>query len=105
MNKDINTGDYKKIKDKYPERIPVIVQRATKCNNIDIIDKNKFLVPKDLTVGQFIYIIRKRIKLSPDKSLYIFCNDILPPSSKLMDEIAAKNDYTYIYYSCENTFG
>ncbi|KAM7261221.1 hypothetical protein ACFE04_026696 [Oxalis oulophora] len=37
-----------------PERIPVIVERAEK-SDIASIDKKKYLVPADLTVGQFVY--------------------------------------------------
>jgi GABA(A) receptor-associated protein len=44
----------------------VIVERAPK-SDIAEIDKKKYLVPMDLTVGQFVYVIRKRIKLSPEK--------------------------------------
>ena len=53
---------------KYPDRIPIIVCKANDCN-LPTIDKQKFLVPKDMTVGQFMYIIRKRIRLKPEKAL------------------------------------
>jgi hypothetical protein len=33
-------------------------------------------------VGQFVYVIRKRIKLSPEKAIFIFINNILPPTGK-----------------------
>ena len=61
----------KKIRTKYPDRIPIIVDRLNQ-NNKDIpeIDKKKYLVPSDLTVGQFQYVIRKRIKLDSQKALF-----------------------------------
>ena len=37
-------------------------------------------MPADLTVGQFVYVIRKRIKLSPEKAIFIFINNVLPPT-------------------------
>ena len=40
----------------------------------------RYLVPSDLTVGQFVYVIRKRIKLSPEKAIFIFTNNVLPPT-------------------------
>ncbi|KAE8956555.1 hypothetical protein PR001_g31694, partial [Phytophthora rubi] len=49
-------------------------------SDIPDIDKKKFLVPADLTVGQFVYVIRKRIKLSPEKAIFIFVNNVLPPT-------------------------
>ena len=49
-----------KIMNKYPSRIPIIVEKSDKCM-FDDIDKFKYLVPKDLKMNQFVYIIRKRI--------------------------------------------
>ena len=109
------THSYEKRKDestriraKYPDRIPVIVERAEK-SNIDNIDKNKFLVPADMSVGQFIYVIRKRIKLSPEQAIFIFVNNTLPPTSYNIGMIynEHKNDdgFLYISYSGESTFG
>lgn len=46
------------------------------------IDKKKYLVPSDLTVGQFVYVIRKRIKLSPEKGIFIFINNVLPATCR-----------------------
>lgn len=40
----------------------------------------RYLVPADLTVGQFVYVIRKRIKLSPEKAIFIFVRNVLPPT-------------------------
>jgi GABA(A) receptor-associated protein len=40
-----------------------------------------------LTVGQFVYVIRKRIKLSPEKAIFIFVDEVLPPTAALMSSI------------------
>jgi GABA(A) receptor-associated protein len=49
---------------KYPDRIPIICEKSEgKANDIPSIDKRKYLVPVDLTVSQFLYIIRSRIKI------------------------------------------
>jgi len=37
-------------------------------------------VPTDLTVGQFVYVIRKRIKVSPEKAIFMFVKNVLPPT-------------------------
>ncbi|KAG8485101.1 hypothetical protein CXB51_021365 [Gossypium anomalum] len=63
-----------RIRVKYPDRIPVIVEK-TKGNDIPNIDKKKYLVPADLTVGQFVYVIRKRIKLSAEKAIFLFVDN------------------------------
>jgi GABA(A) receptor-associated protein len=41
-----------RIRQKYPDRIPVICEKAPKSDIPDI-DKKKYLVPADLTVGMF----------------------------------------------------
>jgi hypothetical protein len=67
------------------------------------IDKKKYLVPADLTVGQFVYVIRKRIKLSAEKAIYIFVNNVLPPTaaymSALYDEHKDEDGFLYIKYT------
>tara|TARA_B110001450_G_C17645684_1_gene491126 strand:+ start:1744 stop:2106 length:363 start_codon:yes stop_codon:yes gene_type:complete len=100
-----------KILVKYPDKIPIIVEKA-KGSTLDNIDKHKFLVPHDMTVGQFIYILRKRIELSETEALYIFVDKTLPMTSQLVAKIyedyKTKNDFDgflYIQYCNENTFG
>uniref|UniRef100_A0A453CZZ9 Autophagy-related protein n=2 Tax=Aegilops tauschii subsp. strangulata TaxID=200361 RepID=A0A453CZZ9_AEGTS len=70
-----------RIREKYSDRIPVIVEKAGKSDIPDI-DKKKYLVPADLTVGQFVYVVRKRIKLSAEKAIFIFVKNTLPPTGR-----------------------
>jgi len=99
-----------RITKKYPERIPIICERSSfsskDCPNID---KNKYLVNLDLTIGQFIYVIRKRLQLPPEKAIFIFINGFIPSSSQCVGEIyyhyKDPDGFLYITYSYENTFG
>ncbi|XP_031482117.1 autophagy-related protein 8C-like [Nymphaea colorata] len=97
-----------RIREKYPERIPVIVEKADRTDIPDI-DKKKYLVPADLTVGQLVYVIRKRIKLSPEKAIFIFVKNVLPPTGAMMsaiyEEHKDEDGFLYMTYSGENTFG
>lgn len=45
------------------------------------IDKKKYLVPSDLTCGQFVYVIRKRLKLPAEKAIFLFVNGVIPPTA------------------------
>lgn len=99
-----------RIKSKHPERIAIIVEKSEKCDNIEDIDKNKYLVPKDLTMGQFIHILRKRISLSPDKALFLFVNkNVLVSSSETLSDVFEKHKdedgFLYVDYAGESTFG
>lgn len=64
---------------KYPDRVPVVVQRAPNSTLVDL-DKHKFLVPYEVTVAQFMWILRQRLTLSHNKAIYIFINKTLPQS-------------------------
>jgi len=101
-------NEVNRIRQKYPDKIPVILEKREGSETPDI-DKNKYLVPLDLTVGQFIYIVRKRLKLKPEQAIFIFINNTLPPFSKMMkevyDESKEESGFLYITYSTENTFG
>ena len=46
-----------RVLEKYPNRIPIIVNRK-KDSNIADIGKSKLLVQKDMAMNQFIYVIR-----------------------------------------------
>eukprot|EP01060_Flectonema_neradi_P040303 TRINITY_DN912_c0_g3_i1.p2 TRINITY_DN912_c0_g3~~TRINITY_DN912_c0_g3_i1.p2 ORF type:complete len:132 (+),score=27.40 TRINITY_DN912_c0_g3_i1:76-471(+) len=93
---------------KYSDRIPVICERHSQSDVPDI-DKTKYLVPVDLNAGQFIYVVRKRIKLQPEQALFLFINGVLPPTAALMQQLYAdsKDDdgFLYIKYSGESSFG
>ncbi|GJN41435.1 hypothetical protein PR202_gn00809 [Eleusine coracana subsp. coracana] len=97
-----------RIREKYPDRVPVIVEKAGKSDVPDI-DKKKYLVPGDLIVGQFVYVVRKRIKLSPEKAIFIFVKNTLPPNASLMsaiyEEHKDEDGFLYMTYSGESTFG
>lgn len=95
---------------KYPDRVPIICERAKTANeDCPIIDKNKYLVPRDLTMGQFISVIRKRLKISPEKGVFLFVNSTIATSSttigSLYDLYRDEDNFLYISYSFENTFG
>jgi GABA(A) receptor-associated protein len=44
-------------------------------------------------VGQFVYVIRKRIKLAPEKAIFIFVDEVLPPTAALMSAIYEEHKY------------
>ncbi|EJT51958.1 microtubule binding protein [Trichosporon asahii var. asahii CBS 2479] len=70
---DKRKAEAERIRQKYSDRIPVICEKVEK-SDIPTIDKKKYLVPA-------------RIKLSPEKAIFIFVDDILPPTAALMSAI------------------
>ena len=94
---------------KYPELVPLICERGGGSASVPEIDKKKYLVPPDLTMGQFAYVIRKRMKLDSQKAMFLFVDGTLPNGAKQMSHVYAehKDDdgFLYVMYAGENTFG
>ncbi|KAJ8754673.1 hypothetical protein K2173_010764 [Erythroxylum novogranatense] len=101
-------AEFARITRTYPGKIPIIVEKAAKSDVPDI-DKQRFLVLGQMTVGQLVFLIRKKIMLSAEKAIFIFINDILPPTSSIMaalyQEHKDEDGFLYVTYSGENTFG
>jgi len=100
----------KRIRDKYPDKIPVFVKRGKSDKYLKDIEQNKFIIPEDITMAQFMNILRKRIKLEPEIALYLFINgNVLPAQTSIMGGLyeSYKNDdqLLVIDYCGENTFG
>lgn len=101
------TNESEKILSRYPDRIPIICETLDK--NAPKLDKKKFLVPYDLTMGQFMFILRKRIKLKQEEAIYLFVNNTICTSSTIMNTIYQEHKdedgFLYIKYNGESTFG
>ncbi len=98
-----------RFKKKYPTKIPIIVEKSDRSDIADL-DKKTYLVPEDITVGQFMYILRKNIKLNAEQAMFLFINNqTIPATDKPLKDIykdhADKDNFLYITYTGENTFG
>ena len=98
-----------KVMNKYEDRIPVIVVKSSR-SHLSEIDKNKYLVPQDLTIAQFLHIIRKRLKINATESIFIYIDDKTLPTtsttiSNLYRDHKDKDGFLYLTYCEENTFG
>ena len=60
-------------------------------------------------MGQFLFIIRKRLKLASEKGIFLFVNNMIAPSTHTMIELynEYKDDdgFLYMNYTEENVFG
>lgn len=100
-----------RIMNKYPDRIPIICEKMNNIKNIELttIDKIKYLVPINLTISQFLYVIRSRMKLPAEKAIFLFIDGKIPASSSTISYVYSKHKdmdgFLYITYSGENVFG
>ncbi|CAF0980714.1 unnamed protein product [Adineta ricciae] len=80
---EVRRAEGERIRREYPDRCAVIVERAPNSHVPDLPSK-KYLVPSDLTVGQFYFLIRKRVQLRPEDALFFFVNNTIPNTSMTM---------------------
>ena len=94
---------------KYPDRKPIICEKSNSQKDLPDIDKKKYLIPDELTMGQFIYVIRKRMKLKPEEALFLFINNKIISSTAIIGHLyyqeKDQDGFLYIQYAKENTFG
>ncbi len=98
-----------RVRQKHPNKIPIIIEKSDNSDVVNI-DKNKWLVQQDLTVGQFLLTIRRRIKLDQSEGLFILIdNSYLPSNSETMGEVYEKHKdmdgFLYCSYSKEQCYG
>jgi GABA(A) receptor-associated protein len=103
-------AEAKRVLSKYPDRIPIICERSLiASHDCPVIDKRKYLVPITYTIGEFLFVIRKRLKLPPEKAIFLFVNGSIPSTSSLVIDVYQRYKHTdcylYMCYSQENTFG
>lgn len=105
--------EFNRISTKFPDKIPIICEVDMKDNQIDATNwtKNKYLVDNSLTVGQFMYVVRKRIKVPPEKAIFLTVgNGIIPPTGELISNIYNKHrdpsdQFLYFFLMGESFFG
>mmetsp|Transcript_14277 Transcript_14277/g.32412 ORF Transcript_14277/g.32412 Transcript_14277/m.32412 type:complete len:125 (+) Transcript_14277:94-468(+) len=108
------SAEARRIMTKYPDRIPIICEKAPGSSLPDI-GKKKFLVPSRMLCCEFKYILHKHINqtgdagISADQTTYLFVNNTTPKTGSLMSEVyeqhKAEDGFLYISYSAENTLG
>ncbi|XP_062066777.1 microtubule-associated proteins 1A/1B light chain 3C-like [Lepus europaeus] len=98
------------IRAKFLNKIPVIVERYPREKLLPLLDKTKFLVPQELTMTQFLSIIRSRMVLRATEAFYLLVdNKSLVSMSMTMAEIYRdykdKDGFVYMTYASQEMFG
>lgn len=95
---------------RHPERCPVIITPRRLASKSMLVKKQKYMVPKDMNVSQLIYILRKRLSLNPQESIFLFTDDMTmhigsDTISKLYEKHKKSDGLLYMCYDKEATFG
>ena len=109
-------NQFKELKERFPNRVPVLLEAlkgcTLECTGMD----TKFLVPNDLHVSHFQFILRKRLGLAKKSETAIFLfiktvgdRHILPASTEtfqaLYEAHGQEQGHLDMIFSSENVFG
>ena len=105
LSTELQKIEYTRITNKFPDYIPAIVFDE---GNLGL-DKHKFLIKKNMTMGHFIYIIKKRLEVESDIAIFLFVNKSLVCGSQLISSIYKENrdESGFLIFNLfkEETFG
>ena len=123
-----------RIRRRYPDRIPVIVEpllssssvlptslfrsfssssSSSSCHDTTLVrlENEKFLVPSELSFGQFAYNIRRRLRLRPEHALFFYVSSYgkQPSLNTTIEVLYHENKdidgFLYVCYADEKAFG
>ncbi|XP_073342765.1 microtubule-associated protein 1 light chain 3 gamma [Pagrus major] len=98
------------IRSKFPNKLPVIVERYMREKTLPLLDKTKFLVPFELTLGQFLCLLRNKIDLDSTQALFLLVSEkSMSCMSSSMREVYSRyrdtDGFLYITYASQEMFG
>ncbi|KAG5853095.1 microtubule-associated proteins 1A/1B light chain 3C [Anguilla rostrata] len=98
------------IRSKFPNKIPVIVERYIREKHLPLLDKTKFLVPFELTMGQFLALLRSKIDLDSTQALYLLVSErSMSCMAASMGEVYSQHrdldGFLYLTYASQDMFG
>lgn len=104
------TLEVESIRAKYPNKVPVIVESSDKEKELPELDKTKFLVPQELTIAQFVSLIRNRMLISSSQTFFLFVNKktMVSMSTTLLELYTKEKDedgFLYFTYASQDAFG
>ncbi|KAK2953571.1 putative microtubule binding protein [Blattamonas nauphoetae] len=80
---DVRKSEATRLMQEYKNMVPIIAEKGTGSKIPEKGDR-KFIVPRDLTIGQFVYALRKRIELTPTQLVYVLVDGDIPKTETTM---------------------
>ena len=98
------------LRERYPNRIPIVINEMKDTDfKLRKIKKNKFLVPKEMTMGEFIAHVRKYADIKSTECIYFLVNKLLVPTSQTLGSLDHETSFPdkmlHMVLCKENAFG
>ena len=58
-----------------------------RCPHAHPVHRCKYLIPHDMTMGQLVYVLRKRIAVPAEQAIFVFVGNTLPPATALVSNV------------------
>ena len=96
------------VREKYRDRIPVFVDRASTQDPPS--KKCKYIIEATTTFGALLAVIRKQVIVPAGSALFVYTlnRQMIPVSSLIVtvyNDYKSEDGFLYILYTLENTFG
>lgn len=97
------------IRQKHPDHVPIFVSKDTRCKDLPDISNKKFFVPKTLSIGNFVYCVRKRLEISEQQAIFLFVGNALPNPNESMGSLyeihKTEDGILHCTYSSDTAYG
>ena len=93
---------YKLLSKKYPDKIPVICEKDPDCDDLEEVNKTKYIVNKDWNINQILFLLKEETNFSSEICLKI--NDEIIDESEITENVYEKykdkeDNFLYCFYS------
>jgi hypothetical protein len=106
-------SEYEKIRTRYPDKVAILITTMLGDGFLavktDTPPRIKYLVSNDMTLAQFMSIVRARTScLTSEMTLFMAIHGEIPPMTRLVGEqqcYADDDGFVTVVFMTENTFG
>jgi hypothetical protein len=106
FSKEERQAECKRIEEKFPDRIPLVIDIEGGGLHLP---RRKYLVERDMLFINFAHVIRQRLKVGPNESLFFFCEGCIPQQTHTLQQIfkerGSEDGFLVLTIMKENTFG